>query len=318
MKDISLKALNKHTSLYWIKGAINLSTSIHQSNVSRTQKKLIDLRKKLSKEQETASKASKEILQTKKSITKNTSPSTLRSKLSKIDRLSISLEKANKEMSTLNKKISDEEQKLLKFEERLFTEQQKEAAKLAKIIQERDRNFSGQQDKIQLELDLLKQKTASLIEKNPELHEKNHYDVFISHASEDKENLVTELSNELENLGLRVFEDVKVFKIGDSISKTINEGILNSKFGIIVLSPDFIKKAWTVYEFTGFLMREVNEGNKVILPIWHNISKEEVTQFNPTLTDKFSLDTSFYSIKQMAEMIAEIAKPIEAFSGEAK
>lgn len=290
----------------------------YQNNVNRSQKKLIELRKKLSKEQETVSKSTKEILQTKKTIMKNTSPSMLRSKLAKMDRLNSTLEKAHKEMSTLNKKISDEEKNLINYESRLLAEQEKEAKKLTRLMQERDRNSSTRHDKINHELEALRQKTAALLGRDATVPEKNQYDVFISHASEDKEGLVSNLSNTLESLGLKVFEDVKVFKIGDSISRTINDGILNSKFGVVVLSPAFIKKAWTVYEFTGFLMREVNEGNKVILPIWHNITKDEVTQFNPTLTDKFSLDSSSFTIEEMAEMIAEVAKPKEAYSDEVK
>ncbi|MFC0188197.1 TIR domain-containing protein [Fictibacillus aquaticus] len=279
-----------------------MSTSTLQTQIKRTRLKISDLKKKLSKEQENESKARKELIKIKKSITKNTSVTMLKNKLSKSDKLNVELEKSLKEQSSLNKKLLTEEKLLTKYEEDFYKAQEKETKKLSRVIDSRIKQSDAIQDQISQELSILRQKTQKIIDQETE---KIQYDVFISHSTNDKESIVSELSNLLESKGYTVFEDVKVFKIGDSISRKINDGIIHSKFGVVVLSPSFIKSAWATYEFTGFLMREMSENKKVILPIWHDITKEEVSQFNPTLLDKFSLSTDKHSVEEIANLIAE-------------
>lgn len=99
------------------------------------------------------------------------------------------------------------------------------------------------------------------------------YDVFISHASEDKDEVVRPLANALINEGLKVWYDEFELKIGDSLRRKIDKGLANSKFGIVVLSKDFIKKGWTNYELDGIITKSVN-GEQIVLPIWHNITKK--------------------------------------------
>jgi len=95
------------------------------------------------------------------------------------------------------------------------------------------------------------------------------YDLFISHASEDKDALVRPLAKALSEFGLRVWYDEFTLSIGDSLSKAIDKGLADSQFGLVVLSPSFLKKGWPDYELRGLLAREIGS-RKVILPIWHN------------------------------------------------
>lgn len=132
------------------------------------------------------------------------------------------------------------------------------------------------------------------------------YDVFLSHSNLDKKIFVSELSNKLEEKGLKVFEDVKVFKIGQSQTDMMNMGILNSRFVVIFLSPNFIRSGWSEYEFKSFLNREINEKKIIILPIWHNVSYEEVRDYNPVLVDKFALDSKKYSLDEIVESIYQV------------
>lgn len=67
------------------------------------------------------------------------------------------------------------------------------------------------------------------------------YDVFISHASEDKDEVVRPLATALKNLGLRVWYDEFELKIGDSLRRKIDQGLSRSRFGVVVISRDFIK-----------------------------------------------------------------------------
>lgn len=94
-------------------------------------------------------------------------------------------------------------------------------------------------------------------------------------------------------------------KIGDSLRRKIDKGLVNSKFGIVVLSKDFIKKGWTNYELDGIISKAVT-GEQVVLPIWHNITKKEVIDFSPSLSDKVARNTSAYTVEEIATEIAEL------------
>lgn len=131
------------------------------------------------------------------------------------------------------------------------------------------------------------------------------YDVFISHASEDKDAVVRPLANALVQHGLRVWYDEFELKIGDSLRRKIDKGLANSRFGIVVLSRDFIKKGWTNYELDGIISKAVS-GEQVMLPIWHEITKQEIIAYSPSLADKVARNTSSYTIDEIANEIAEL------------
>lgn len=133
------------------------------------------------------------------------------------------------------------------------------------------------------------------------------YDVFISHASEDKEAVVRPLANALVQHGLRVWYDEFELKIGDSLRRKIDKGLANSRFGIVVLSRDFIKKGWTNYELDGIISKAVS-GEQIMLPIWHEITKQEIIAYSPSLADKVARNTSSYTIDEIANEIAELIR----------
>ncbi|MGH7493911.1 MAG: toll/interleukin-1 receptor domain-containing protein [bacterium] len=98
------------------------------------------------------------------------------------------------------------------------------------------------------------------------------YDVFICHANEDKAEGADPLYNELIQLGIRVWIDTHEFMLGDSIRRSIERGVSESRFGVVIVSPDFFKKEWSQKELDGLFAKE-DDGEMVILPIWHNITK---------------------------------------------
>ena len=131
------------------------------------------------------------------------------------------------------------------------------------------------------------------------------YDVFISHASEDKDEIVRPLANLLQASGLKVWYDEFEMKIGDSLRRKIDKGLANSKFGIVVLSKTFISKGWTNYELDGIITKAVS-GEQIILPIWHNITKQEVINFSPSLADKLARNTAINTVEEIADEITEL------------
>ncbi len=131
------------------------------------------------------------------------------------------------------------------------------------------------------------------------------HDVFISHASEDKDEFVRPLANALMQHGLNVWYDEMTLRIGDSLRQKIDRGLANSRVGLVVLSPSFIKKGWTNYELDGIVTRVVS-GDQVLLPIWHNITKQQVVDFSPSLADKVARSTATHTIDEIAIEIAEL------------
>lgn len=111
------------------------------------------------------------------------------------------------------------------------------------------------------------------------------WDVFICHASEDKQSFVRELAEALQANGLRVWYDEFTLKPGDSLRRSMDRGLASSRYGVVVLSHHFFAKDWPQRELDGLAALEI-EGRKVILPIWHNIDVDEVRRQSPTLADR--------------------------------
>lgn len=131
------------------------------------------------------------------------------------------------------------------------------------------------------------------------------YDVFISHASEDKNEVARPLAEALRKNGLSVWYDEFELKIGDSLRRKIDKGIANSNFGVIVISRDFISKGWTNYELDGLITKAVN-GEQTMLPVWHNVTKREVINYSPSLADKLARSTTDFTVEEIADEIADL------------
>ena len=116
------------------------------------------------------------------------------------------------------------------------------------------------------------------------------WDLFISHASEDKEEIVKPLAVSLKNAGVKVWYDEFELTVGDSLSRSIDKGLIGSKNGIIVLSKAFFSKGWTEYELKSMLTKAVHN-KQTILPIWHNIEKSEIEEYSLFLSDLIALSS---------------------------
>ena len=137
--------------------------------------------------------------------------------------------------------------------------------------------------------------------------EEREYDVFVSHASEDKEEVVRPLVNALQAGGLRVWYDEIEMKIGDSLRRKIDKGLASSRFGVVVFSKSFLKKGWTNYELDGLVTRSVG-GDQILLPIWHNVTKKEIIEYSPSLADKLARSTSTHTAEEIAEEIVDLIR----------
>lgn len=131
------------------------------------------------------------------------------------------------------------------------------------------------------------------------------WDVFISHASEDKDAVARPLRDALTRLGITVWLDEAQMRIGHSLRRKIDDGIRSSRFGVVVLSEEFFRKGWTNHELDGLVTRTV-AGEQSLLPIWHDLSADQVRAYSPSLADKFAMSTDQFSIDDIAEQIAEV------------
>lgn len=133
------------------------------------------------------------------------------------------------------------------------------------------------------------------------------YDVFISHATEDKDQIVRPLAHALAAEGLAVWYDEFELRVGSSLRQSIDRGLAGSRFGVVVLSEAFFRKSWTNYELDGLVTRDMASGEgQIILPIWHRVSKEEVIQYSPSLADKLALRTADSTVAEIANEIAGV------------
>ncbi len=109
------------------------------------------------------------------------------------------------------------------------------------------------------------------------------YDVFISHANVDKEDFVDELTASLENLHINIWYDATQIDWGDNWKLQIKNGLNKCRFGIVVISPQFLGREWTEKELNDLLQRQNASGQKVVLPLLFNLSVAEMRQQYPQL-----------------------------------
>lgn len=134
------------------------------------------------------------------------------------------------------------------------------------------------------------------------------WDLFISHASEDKDTFVRPLAVALQCLGVSVWYDEFSLRLGSSLSRSIDRGLADSSFGLVVVSPAFIRKPWPEYELRGLVAREITE-DRVILPVWHGVTRADVLAFSPPLCDKVALNTTGLSAEDVAIQILREVRP---------
>ena len=123
---------------------------------------------------------------------------------------------------------------------------------------------------------------------------------------------------ELEKVGLHVWYDTSQIKWGDSMRQKIDEGLKHSRFGVVVLSPNYIAdgKYWTKAELDGLFQLESING-KTLLPVWHNLTKKQVMAFSPIIANKKAMTTAAMTAKEIADELAKLTldEPEEEING---
>jgi hypothetical protein len=132
-------------------------------------------------------------------------------------------------------------------------------------------------------------------------------DVFISYAYEDKE-VARPLAEALRQRGLAVWYDEYILQLGDSLREVIDHGLASARFGVVILSPVFFSKQWPQRELNALFARETANRSKVLLPVWHKLTLEEVAARTPLLADRLAVSTS----KGIPFVVDEIVAVLES------
>src|SRR5262249_37606926 len=106
------------------------------------------------------------------------------------------------------------------------------------------------------------------------------WDVFISHANEDKEEIARPLAALLTAKGIRVWLDEEQIVLGDSLSRNIGEGLAKSRFGVLTVTSSCFDKYYVQREKQALLARQTASG-RFILPILHKIERHTLLSREP-------------------------------------
>lgn len=284
-----------------------MSVEQYQRTVNSLDKEIADLEKKKATLDSKCADLKKKIAGAEDAIRKTKSSSTIKSKLSQISTWQKDESKAAGESANIGKKISDKRNKrndaYIKMQRAQLDEDKKRDKKIKSMQVSYERRVKELNSQLSTR-PIMSETNYSYAESNEE------YDVFISHAWEDKESFVDEFVEELEKLDIKVWYDKQRIKWGDSMRARIDDGLKKSKFGIAVISPDYIAdgKYWTKAELDGLFQLESVNG-KMLLPIWHNITKQQVMNYSPIIASKLAMTTASMTSEEIASEMNTLLQP---------
>ncbi|MCK4514941.1 MAG: toll/interleukin-1 receptor domain-containing protein, partial [Spirochaetaceae bacterium] len=143
------------------------------------------------------------------------------------------------------------------------------------------------------------------------------FDVFISHAGEDKQKIVRRLAERLRAEQIEVWYDEWSLVPGSSLRRSIDNGLRKSRFGVVILSPAFFRKAWPQWELDGLVQMHNSSNSRRIIPVWHDVGVQEVAEYSPPLADIVAIPTTL-GVDFVAQQILKIVRPMETTIAKAR
>ena len=285
-----------------------MSVTQYQRNVNSLDQEIASLEKRKSEKDKEVATLQSKITTLNKRMTGNISDALRKNKLRQISIWEEDVARKSKESADLSTKIADRRKKRAAAYIKLQKAQQDEQKKSEKQTMTTMKKYEERID--QLQKQLIEQMIPNPVRNANQKDEE--YDVFVSHAWEDKKEFVDELVSEMRKLGLKVWYDTDKLKWGDSMREKIDKGLSKSRYGIVVLSPEYIRedKYWTKAELNGLFQKETING-KTILPIWHNLTKQQVTEYSPLIADRKALTTALMTPAEMAAELNALFSHVE-------
>lgn len=148
---------------------------------------------------------------------------------------------------------------------------------------------------------------------------KPFYDVFISHAYEDQNEFASQLALELKKKGLSVWYSGFELTLGASITTSVNEALIKSRYGVVLISPVYLTKKWAMKELEALFGQETEENR--VLPVLHGMSVDTFRAKMPLLADRYAISSRRgvdYVVKRILQAIKGEAGPVKKKKSKAK
>ena len=143
------------------------------------------------------------------------------------------------------------------------------------------------------------------------MDENRKWDFFISHAFEDAREIAKPLCDALNAKGLITWYVDYALRAGDRMHASIDYGLARSRYGIVLLTKQFLGKPWTQNELNELATREV-EGKRVVLPVWHKVGFRDIYDYSPVLADRVAISTEKgldYLVKRLWDIAKQPSRP---------
>lgn len=267
------------------------------AEVDRLRKEVQSSQQKAAGESAKVANAREKEHRAREQVARASTPTSRASRLREADRHAKAAVDAEKRRAGFERKIADKQKALHTAEGKLSKAQTDAQKKALKQIETRTRVAEKQ----------FRSVLGLASSAPPMARVESSYDVFISHASEDKAEVAGPLADLLIERGVKVWYDEFALTVGDSLRRNIDRGLASSRFGVIILSPDFFGKDWPQAELDGLVAKQRASGDKVILPVWHRVTKDDVLAASPTLADLKALNTALMTMVEITDEIAAVA-----------
>lgn len=133
---------------------------------------------------------------------------------------------------------------------------------------------------------------------------------FISHDTRDKERLVRGLASKLSQMMCPVWYDEYKLVPGQSLRESIESGLKTCPKCVVVLSKNFFQNpGWTKREFDSIYTREIIEGKRVMIPIWLDVTKQEVYDYSPILADAIGINANL-GVDEVARKLLNVLNAV--------
>jgi hypothetical protein len=142
------------------------------------------------------------------------------------------------------------------------------------------------------------------------------YDVFISHAREDKERFVDALDVALRERGVTCWYDSREIRLGDDFRVKMDEGLAHARYGVVILSPNFFKY-WPQAELSALFNQEAVFERSRILPVRLDLDRATMTTRLPLLAARVGIGWE-QGVVAVAERIRDVVRAGTAAPGSAE
>lgn len=272
--------------------------------VRQRQRELTQLRTELSRATDAIASARVKAARASSAARATKSDATRRQKIAEAAREEQRANDSEKKRGQIEKRIADKEKSLFEAQRRYESDRERENKraldKLNSSVTRREAQFHPSPDDAGGTADPSNRRGAAA----PSV------DVFISHATEDKDEVARPLAEALQSRGVSIWFDELSIGWGQPIHRAIEQGIANARFGLVIISAKFMEKQWTQAELDGLYGRQMGQpdGSGIILPVWHRVTADEVQSKLPMIASLKALNTGVSSIEDIADEVARLVK----------